>query len=291
MMRLWEIKDLPKLPSLRLAVVGHVEWVTFLKLENLPKAGIILHADKFLEEPAGGGALAAVQMANLTKQRVDFFTSLGKDFYGESSLNRLESLGLKVNVAWRDKPTRRGISIVDKNSDRAITVIGERLQPNCEDNLDWEKLCNYHGVFVTATDPESLEKCRYAKVLVATPRIGKSVIENSKVKLDALIGSGLDPDEAININKLLNPPKLVISTEGELGGVASPGGRFKAVKLKKPALDSYGCGDSFAAGVTIGLAAGWDIEKSISLGAHCGAICGTYFGPYLDPTKNLLSLN
>jgi ribokinase len=50
--------------------------------------------------------------------------------------------------------------------------------------------------------------------------------------------------------------------------------------LAAPPLDAYGCGDSFAAGVTAGLAAGWSLEQAVSLGCHCGAACALRFGPY-----------
>ena len=40
--------------------------------------------------------------------------------------------------AWRDQPSRRGLSLVDHTGDRAITVIGERLTPTAEDSLPWE---------------------------------------------------------------------------------------------------------------------------------------------------------
>ena len=38
-------------------------------------------------------------------------------------------MGIKLHVAWRDKPTRRGFSLIDSQGERAITVIGERLAP------------------------------------------------------------------------------------------------------------------------------------------------------------------
>ena len=73
-----------------------------------------------------------------------------------------------------------------------------------------------------------------------------------------------------------------ISTEGESGGEVWPLGRYKAFKLDKSVIDAYGCGDSFAAGVTAGLASGWSVDKAISLGAYCGAKCATHFGPYIS---------
>ncbi|NKB75427.1 MAG: ribokinase, partial [Synechococcus sp. s2_metabat2_7] len=71
-----------------------------------------------------------------------------------------------------------------------------------------------------------------------------------------------------------------IATEGERGGLLFPGGRFEAEPLPGPLAETYGCGDSFAAGVTAGLAAGWSTKDAVKLGAQCGATCATHFGPY-----------
>jgi len=45
-------------------------------------------------------------------------------------------------------------------------------------------------------------------------------------------------------------------------------------------VDSYGCGDSFAAGLTYGLGAGMDVADALALAARCGAVCLTGRGPY-----------
>ena len=58
-------KEIFSLPKLRLAVIGHIEWVTFLKVDQLPLAGQISHSKDYFEEAAGGAAVAAVQMARL----------------------------------------------------------------------------------------------------------------------------------------------------------------------------------------------------------------------------------
>lgn len=279
-MKLITANHLPVIPKMKLAVVGHMEWVTFLALDKLPTAGNICHSSFSLEEPAGGGAVAAVQMANLIGEPVHFFTSLGKDSIGEKSHERLNELNLKLHVAWRDKPTRRGISMIDSFGERAITVIGERLQPSGEDDLPWNELKDFDAVFMTASDALGIHFCRKAKVLTSTPRINIKVLNEANVILDALIGSGLDPDEKVEVSELNQIPQLRIATEGANGGKAWPGGRYNALKLDSPLVDAYGCGDSFAAGVTTGLAAKWSNEQAISLGSHCGAICATNFGPY-----------
>tara|TARA_Y100001968_G_scaffold333661_1_gene398142 strand:+ start:76611 stop:77453 length:843 start_codon:yes stop_codon:yes gene_type:complete len=279
-MKLWDLDQLKSLPKLKLAVIGHVEWMSFLYVDQLPKAGVISHSQQYLEEPAGGGALVALKMRDLIKAPVHFFTALGKDPTGEKCYERLETMGLSLKVGWRDRPTRKGISLVDSEGERAITVIGERLHPSANDPLPWDELSNFDGVFLTAADAKAIVLSRKAKLLAATPRVGIKALLSAQVKLDLLVGSGLDPGEKIDVNDLKYKPKIRIATEGELGGKIWPGGKFNSVKLKTKAIDSYGCGDNFAAGVTTGLAAKWDLEQSLSLGIHCGANCATHFGPY-----------
>jgi ribokinase len=270
----------PALAPLSLAVVGHVEWVSFVAVAQLPAAGTIQHASAFREEPAGGGAVAALQLARLSGQRVRFFTALGRDACGERAAARLEQLGLELHVAWRQAPTRRGVSFVDREGERSITVIGERLSPLASDPLPWAELARCDGVFVSAADAGALQHCRRARVLTATPRLRLPVLEASGVACDALIGSALDPDEGVPAGALSRAPRLRIATEGAAGGWCEPGGRYPALPLAAPLVDSYGCGDSFAAGVTAGLAAGWQAADAIALGARCGAACASVFGPY-----------
>ncbi|MEB3158462.1 MAG: PfkB family carbohydrate kinase [Synechococcus sp.] len=268
------------LSTLKVAVIGHQEWVNFLQVDRFPQPGQISRSLRSLEEPAGAGAVVAVQLARLTGQRVPFFTALGRDDRGEQSVARLQELGVDPLVAWRDAPSRRGISLVDGGGDRAITVIGERHTPLAEDPLPWDLLQTCDGVFVSATDASGLKLARQARILTATPRLGLSVLEAASVPLDALIGSALDPSEQVAEGHLNPPPRLTIATEGDQGGWMTPGGRYQATEPPGLPLESYGCGDSFAAGVTAGLAAGWPPAEAVRLGAKCGALCVTRFGPY-----------
>src|SRR5947208_17074744 len=74
----------PSGPSLmRTAVVGHVEWVDFACVDRMPRAGEIVHVHEAWEEAAGGGAVAAVQLAALGAE-VAMFTALGDDERGRA---------------------------------------------------------------------------------------------------------------------------------------------------------------------------------------------------------------
>lgn len=274
------LEALPPLPPLNLAVVGHVEMVSFVEVAQLPSAGSITAAKAFHQCPAGGGAVAAVQLAKLTGQQVRFFTALGCDATGEQAARELTAMGLELHVAWRQAPTRQALTFIDGDGERTITVIGERLAAHGSDALPWEALSDCDGVFVTAADAAALRQARRAKVLTATPRTRLGVLQEAGVQLDALIGSALDPAETYCDGDLIPPPTLVFRTEGARGGQVSPGGRFLAPQRKRPVADTYGAGDSFAAGVTAALAAQWPLAAAISLGCHCGAACLDGRGPY-----------
>jgi hypothetical protein len=84
------LEALPPLPPLRLAVVGQVEWVSFVGVDHLPVAGEILRATHSQDLAGGGGAVIAVQLAKLTGQRIPFFTALGRDRIGELAAEQLE---------------------------------------------------------------------------------------------------------------------------------------------------------------------------------------------------------
>ena len=268
--------------NLNFAVVGHVEWINFLKVDQLPKPGVISHSKKSLEYPAGGGTIIAKTLSDLTLNQIHFFTALGNDAYGDKCFKILSRMGINLHVAWRDNPTRRGFSLIDYQGERAITVIGERLAPNYKDNLDWSILKKMDGIFITASDSEIFKMARSASILCTTPRVGLNTINNSNVLLDGLIGSNLDPGEVFSFSELSVKPKYTIKTEGENGGIIFPGGRYKALKNKKQKVDSYGCGDSFAAAILYGMASKWNIDKSLNLAKMIGRNVSEFFGPYAE---------
>ena len=184
---------------------------------------------------------------------------------------------------WRAEPQRRGVTFLDDAGERTITLFGQRLTPAGTDPLPWEELAACDAVYASAGDPAALRAARRAAVLVATPRIGPALAE-SGVELDALVYSASDPGERYAPGALDPPPRLVVSTAGASGGryVDADGrtGTWRASALPGPRVDTYGAGDSFAAGLTIALGAGLGVNDALSLAAHCGATCVTGEGPY-----------
>src|SRR5438477_9119393 len=135
------------------AVVGHVEWITFAHVDHVPVAGEIIHADDVFELPAGGGAVAAVQLRKLAGN-CTFFTAFGDDELGHRSKDELEAMGVRVEAVFRPERQRTGFTFVDKDGERTITVMGERLGPRACDPLPWDELADVDAVFFTAGDDD-----------------------------------------------------------------------------------------------------------------------------------------
>ena len=271
-----------RLPPVQAAVVGHVEWIEFARVERVPLPGEIVHVTASWEEPGGGGAVAAVQLAKLGGGAT-LFTALGDDELGHRAHDELTKLGLRVEAAWRDEPQRRGFVHVDSVGERTITVIGSRLGPRGDDELPWTELAGADAVYFTAGDTAALRAARTARSLVSSAR-GIETLVRAGVELDALVTSGKDAGETYERGQIRPEPRLVVRTAGSAGGSweRSTGerGRYEPTPLPGPIEDAYGCGDSFAGGLTYGLGADMDVTDALTLAARCGAACVTGRGPY-----------
>ena len=264
---------------MRLAVVGHIEWVEFARVEHVPEPGDIVHALETWEEPAGGGAVAAVQLANLNGS-VQLFTALGNDELGRLARKELTERGVVVHATTAREGQRRAFTYVDGDGERTITVLGRKLVPSGDDaSLPWEELARCDAVFFVSGDVAALRAARRAKLLVATSR-ELATLSRAGEEIDVLVGSGEDAGERFDPGELDPAPRIAVTTSGPLGGWVRPGGPFRAVPPPGPIEDAYGCGDCFAAGLTYALAAGRTLEDALLLAARCGAAVLTGRGAY-----------
>jgi ribokinase len=268
--------------GLRLAAVGHVEWVRFGRVEHVPRPGEVVHALEPFQEPAGGGAVAAVQLARLAGSST-LLTALGEDELASRSVDRLRELGVSVRWAPRAEQTRTAVSLFEASGERTITTFGPRLEPSAADGeLPWGELGAMDGIYFTAGDPEALRLARASRVLVASPRARAAL--GHDVGLDALVLSGDDEGELRVAEQVGGEAELLVWTEGERGGRfrtrEGNSGSYPAAAAPAATVDSYGCGDSFAAGLTYALTSGMEPAPALSLAARCGAVCATGRGPY-----------
>jgi ribokinase len=217
------------------------------------------------------------------------FTAFGDDEIGHRSADGLRALGLRVEAVFRPETQRRGFVHLDDDGERTITVLGPRLGPSGGDPLPWEELGEMDAVYFTAGDAAAASHARRARRLVSTAR-GIETLAEAHVELDALVASRKDRGERYRPGDIEPPPHVVVRTAGSGGGdwEAADGstGRWAGTELPGPVADAYGCGDSFAAGLTYGLGDGRDIDSALLLAARCGAACLTGRGPYAGQLRS-----
>jgi ribokinase len=262
----------------RLAVVGHVEWVDFVLADALPAPGTIAEAHDAWEAAAGGGAMAAYALKALTGAAT-FFCAVGEDERAARTLAGLRGVGLDVRAGVRaGRDQRRTITHLTADHERTITVLGPPLVPHGADAVDWGMLQDCDGVLFFAGDAEAARAARAAKVMVSTGRARAALVE-AGVEVDALVGSADDPLEAVDAELLAAAkPRWVVETQGAAGGrwrdgrgAGAASGRWPAAPLPAAPVDAFGCGDAFAAALMAGLAAGRSIAEACALGARVGA--------------------
>jgi ribokinase len=267
---------------MKVAVVGHVEYIEFALVERVPVQGEIVHAEDTFRAAAGGGGVAAVQLAKLAGNST-IYTALGDEPLGHRAKEELEGRGVRVEAGFRDKPQRRGFTYLDADGERTITTIGERYGPSGDDPLAWDELDDTDSVYFVSGDAGALRAARRARVLVATAR-SLPVLKEAGVRLDALVHSSKDEGERYSAGQLDPAPTLVVGTAGSEGGTWTGAegrtGSFHAASIPGPLVDSYGAGDSFAAGLAFALGKGLDVDHALALASRCGAASLTGRGPF-----------
>jgi ribokinase len=266
----------------RVAVVGHIEWITFARVDRVPAAGDIAHATETWSGAGGGGGVAAQQLAKLAGS-CEFFTALGEDEIGDRAGEELATVEIEVHAARRTSPTRQAVCLVDRDGERTITTLGPRLQPSGSDPLPWDRLAEIDAVYVTAGDVDAIRWARGVRIMVVSSRHLRTLAA-SGVRADAVVGSARDPAERYDPDALGDAaPGLVVLTEGSDGGrfltAEGQNGRYEPAPVPGPIVDTYGSGDSFHAGLTWALGEGLEVEEALVVAARCGAAALTGRGP------------
>jgi ribokinase len=263
------------------AVVGHVEWVHFLRVPRLPRTGEIMRAERAWAGPAGGGAMAAFEMRRLGAH-THFFTAHGDDPVGERVRAGLDGCGLVVHAARRAAtPHPEVFTYLTDDHERTITLLGAPLAPEGADRLGWDGLGSVTAVYFCKGDAAALVAARRAPVLVATAR-AMPILAAAHVPIDVLVASDNDASEIYTPGDLDPPPMLVVRTAGGAGGsyrsASGETGTFPPAPLPGPIVDSYGAGDSFAAALTVALGRRLERDHALAMAARAGAAALTRAG-------------
>jgi len=266
---------------MRVAVVGHVEWVDFVSVAHVPRAGEIVQTAPIRSVVAGGGAVAAVALARFGAECL-FFTSLGDDALGRAAHDALVARGVHVRATFQPIAQRRALTLVDAQGERTIILVGERHVARASDALPWDELATCDAVYITGGDVEAVRLARRARAVVSTARI-VPLLRDAAIAIDALVGSDDDPREVYTPGMLPSEPRLVVRTDGARGGTWNDGALHSYAAVPTTVTgDTYGAGDTFAAGLTFALGERRQPADAIAFAAARAAEVVTFVGPYPD---------
>ena len=130
------------------------------------------------------------------------------------------------------------------------------------------------AVYFTGGDVAALTHARRATRVVATPRAADPLLEGG-VAAGRARAQRQRPGRAARRREAWTRRRTSSSRPAarRAGSGRAPrgSGRYEAAQLPGPPQDSYGAGDSFAAGLTFGLGDGRSIEDALKIAARCGA--------------------
>ncbi len=104
---------------------------------------------------------------------------------------------------------------------------------------------------------------------------GPMLVKPNRAELAATLGRAIDNDQDLReaiLSLLEKGPRWAVVTMGPDGAIASDGRAFWWIRVPAvKAVSPIGSGDSFAAGLAVGIARGMDLSEASRLGAACGA--------------------
>ncbi|MEE0452336.1 ribokinase [Peptacetobacter sp.] len=280
----------------KILVVGSLNLDYVIEVENMPKAGETIFGKSLKKIPGGKGANQAYAIGKLGGD-VAMIGAVGDDDAGQILLNNLKSVNVDTSgiEIVNDNVTGQAYIYVDDNGQNCITVISGANAVVDRDMIDRNMELIDDAEYVVMQLEVPIDTVKYVKdiaiskgkkvIIDPAPAIknpdtnlwrGCYIIKPNELELATLTGKKLNNIEeykkaAIELQK--TGADFVISTLGRDGAIAYDGENIKKLDCKKTTVvDTTAAGDTFTAGLVIGLNEGKSIEEAINFGQSAAAI-------------------
>lgn len=280
----------------KILVVGSLNLDYVIEVENMPKAGETIFGKSLKKIPGGKGANQAYAIGKLGGD-VAMIGAVGDDDAGQILLNNLKSVNVDTSgiEIVNDNVTGQAYIYVDDNGQNCITVISGANAVVDRDMIDINMELIDDAEYVVMQLEVPIDTVKYVKdiaiskgkkvIIDPAPAIknpdtnlwrGCYIIKPNELELATLTGKKLNNIEeykkaAIELQK--TGADFVISTLGGDGAIAYDGENIKNFDCKKTTVvDTTAAGDTFTAGLVIGLNEGKSIEEAINFGQSAAAI-------------------
>lgn len=287
--------------SQSIVIIGSSNTDLIIKTSRIPAPGETIIGGEFVTAAGGKCANQAVAAARLGAD-VTFIARIGKDDFGDRSIENFKRENINVKYSIRDKATPSGIAIiiVDREGENSIVVAsGSNWKLTPANLVNATPLIKKAGVLLMQLEtPLDCVTCA-AKIAheagvmtILNPAPARS-LSNALLKMitiltpnesEASLLSGIDvKDEASAqcaaevIRK--KGVKTVIITMGSKGSLLVSENIVKKIPTKKiKAIDTTAAGDAFNGALAYSLAQGRALEKAVYFANHVGALSATKMG-------------
>jgi ribokinase len=294
----------------RIAVIGSFNMDLVVSMERLPQIGETLAGKDIHYIPGGKGANQAIGCARLGAEVV-MVGAVGQDDFGKEIVRNMEENGISAGTIEKLEGVPTGTATVLHTDEDNCIIIVAGANGHCLPATIDKHEAQLAGADVMLLQLEvpmetvlySLKKAKQAGITtVLNPAPAAPLTDEilsladyltpNETEFKQLTGQSFDNLE--QLEALMQDweqrygLKLIV-TRGEDGCVYLDRGDSKLRSIpaqKVQVVDTTGAGDAFNAGLSIGLASGWELDAAISFAGRTAAKSVTKFGaqagmPYL----------
>ena len=279
----------------KIVVVGSSNTDMVVRASHLPIHGETVLGEEFVMLAGGKGANQAVAAARLGAE-VTFVARVGRDMFGDKSLETYRAAGINVDYIVRDDGAASGVALitVDRNGENIISVA-----PGANGNLSASDVARAEPV-IKQSDCMLLQ----LEIPLTTVQAAIELAQRHRVRVILNPApAGLLPDDLLGMVDILTPNEneaalltthsasrveallallssrgSLIITRGQLGAeLVRHSGGIMLPAYAVTAVDTTGAGDAFNGALATALARGTEILEAVRY-ANAAALSITRFG-------------
>lgn len=247
----------------RVVVIGPTSWDTVIDIANYPVNGGFAQGKNHSERPGGAGMNIAAAVASSGVQ-TRFVSYVGDDTIGKQLLEYLERTAIQeIDVKVLPGASLHAVITVDDDGERTIFALEENRFSEIQSSVAFEKddivvFPVWRTFYRTMLD--------LAHSVGATTVVGLNAIQDKEIEAEYIVGSINDVTDFEFASDRFH---IAIITRGSHGVEILDGQEKEQLPAKSvPIVDATGAGDSFLAGLLVGLAQGKQARESAVIGIH-----------------------
>lgn len=279
----------------KIVVVGSFNADLVSYMERMPRPGETVHGQRFATGAGGKGSNQAVAAARLGAD-VTFIGRLGNDVFANLAYEIWDAEGVNHDFVNRDSEVATGVApiLVDSSGENMIVVVlgaNKRLR---ESDIDAARARIAEADMLVAQLEVNLNMVPYA--LKTAKEFGVATILNpapaapisretlqladyltpNETELETLNGGATDDVVSAARALLTRGDQTAVITLGASGAQIVAGeDSFIAPAFEVDVVDTTGAGDTFNAGLAVGLSEGMALEQAVSFANAAAALCVT----------------